>query len=475
MKKAFILFAAILFIACQKEKNKKQSLETLVNAKTELLDSIYTMHYKKKEFNGNVLVAENGKIVYQKSFGLAHEKDSVPLNLNTRFELASVSKQFTAVGIVLLHKEDLLSYEDDITKFIPELSFYQGITVKNLLIHTSGLPDYMELAVNNWDKSRIATNKDIIKLFQEIKPETHFKPDEDFEYSNTGYLLLATIIERVSGEEFEDYLKEKIFDPLDMNNTFIYRRRFKPQVLENYAEGYFYSDSLKRKVLPDEIKQHSYIVYLDGIVGDGIINSNVYDLLKWDRALYGNKLINSEDKELIFSSYPTKNDSETNYGFGWEIEKSKKYQTIVYHSGSWGGYITYIERHLDNDKTIIILQNNDVEISVKKPIKNTRCVLYELSVELPIKLSKDTLIKYAGTYLNKANQEQQIIFKEGKLWAQISKKIRLELIPVSKTKFIVDGFSPEVTYTFSIDRNNTVDKYKVQQIETGVEETVVRK
>lgn len=453
----FLLTTLIAFSVNSQEYEKSAELDTL-----------YSELYRKGAFNGNVLIAENGNIIFQKSYGLANEETQEKLNANSIFELASVSKQFTAMGIVQLQKEGKISYDDEIKKYIPELQKYKGITIKNLLTHTGGLPDYMQVASKNWDKSKIATNEDVIKLFQDLNPERNFEPNEKWDYSNTGYLILASIIEGVSGKTFGEYLREKIFEPLDMTNTFVHQRRFQPKKIDNYAEGYIYSDKLKRKILPDELGKEFYVVYLDGIVGDGMVNSNLEDLLKWDRALYNDQIINNKDREMIFSSYKIKDSSETDYGFGWMIDSTETFGKVSFHSGGWAGYISYVERHLDNDKTIIILQNNSTPNS-ETPIKNTRRILYGLPIEKQITLDTKTLKTYAGKYLSASNKEKEIIFEDDKLWVPMNPQVKLELVPVSKTKFIVDGFSPEVSYTFILNDKEEVEKYRVQQEAQGVD------
>lgn len=474
MKNYFLtlLIGIICLISC-KENTETTKFQSKTNPKALKLDTLYSELYDKGNFNGSVLVAENRNVIFEKSYGIADEQTNQKLNDSTIFELASVSKQFTAMGIVQLVKEGKLSYEDDITKYIPELNDYKGITIKNLLNHTGGLPDYMELADKNWDKSEIATNDDILKLFNQVKPKKLFEPNEKWDYSNTGYLILATIIERVSGQKFGQYLHEKIFKPLDMKNTFVYRRRFEPKEIQNYANGYIYSDSLQKKILPDEMGKDYYVVFLDGIVGDGMVNSNPKDLLKWDRALYGNNLINDQDRNLIFSSTMTKDSSQTDYGFGWMIDSTKTYGKIASHSGGWAGYISYIERNLDNDKTIIILQNNSLS-STEIPIKNTRRILYNQEVEKPIKLDNEILKSYAGKYITDTQKEKEIAFENDKLYVVMSKDYKMELVPVSKTKFIVDGWSPEVSYTFILNDNGKVEKYRVIQEAQGIDKTANR-
>jgi len=478
MKKLHYIFLIFsILIACkgvEEEQGKKENeFKIIQNEKSKRLDSLYTELHKYGEFNGNVLVAEGGNTIFQKSYGLANEETKEKLNVESVFELASVSKQFTAMGIVQLQKAGKLSYDDKVSIYIPELKNYVGITIKNLLTHTGGLPNYMSITEKNWDKSIFATNDGIIQLFEKLQPEKEFKPNEKWDYSNTGYLVLATIIERVSGKSFEEYLKQEIFEPLKMNNTFTYRRRFKPMKVNNYAQGYIYSDSLKRKILPDENGKDFFYVYLDGIVGDGMVSSNLQDLLKWDRALYKNKIINDEDRNIIFSSYKITDTTETNYGFGWFVKKDSTYGKRVYHSGGWAGYITYIERNIDNDKTVIILQNNKTG-KIKIPSKDTRKIVYGSPIEKTFRLPEKILKSYIGVYIDENGEEDELIFDNHSLWVS-SGSSRLSLNPISKTKFALKGFSPQVTYEFILDNKGKVQKIRIQQIKTGVDITKQRK
>lgn len=461
------LFSISLFNLCACDNKKEEADKVKANR----LDTLFNELFEEGKFNGNVLIAENGKAIYEKSFGLANEKSKQQLNIETRFELASVSKQFTAMGIVQLQKENKLSYQDDFSKYIPELAFYKGISIHDLLIHTSGLVDYMELAIVHWDKSKIADNEDMIQLFEKVKPELEFKPGEKFRYSNTGYMLLATIIERVSGKSFEGYLKEKIFDPLQMTNTFVYRRWYQPEELDNYAQGYIYSDSLHQIILPYEANRKT--VYLDGIVGDGIVNSNLHDLLRWDRALYGDDLVNDEDKKIVFSSYKLNDRAETKYGYGWQISNSKVYGKRVAHAGSWAGYETYIERHLDKDKTIIILQNHSTP-KTEIPSSDICKILYNQAIEKEIHLDAAILKRYSGLYENEKGKEYHLQFKEKQLFFLPKPEIDLRLIPVSKTKFIVDRVSPELTFTFILNEKGEVEKCRFIQVEKKVDRELTR-
>lgn len=337
----------------------------------QLLDSLFL----QQKFNGNILIAEKGEIIYNRSYGIANETTREKLTQKSIFELASCSKQFTAMAIVILKEKGKLNVDDKISKYIPELSNYGTISIKNLLHHTGGLPDYMSIMDTVWDKSNIATNNDIIAVFSKLKPKVLFEPNSKHEYSNTGYALLATIIERVSGMAYADFLKEYIFTPLKMKNSFVYNRRLAPKKIKNYAYGYLFIKSQNKYILPDEFEKTKMVYWLDGVVGDGTVNSNVIDLLKWDRALYAAKLVSSESINEIFSNGQLNDGSTGKHGFGWRIVDTEEFGKIAKHSGGWPGYMTYIERNLDNDKTIIILQNH---YNVTMPADEIRNILYNI-------------------------------------------------------------------------------------------------
>jgi len=430
------------------------------------IDSLLTSFYNNGNLNGNILIAEKGKVVYKKSFGFSNETTKEKLNENSIFELASVSKQFTAMAIVILKEKGKLSYEDKISKYFPELSNYD-ITIRNLLTHTSGLPDYMEVMDSVFDKRKIATNKDIISMFEKFKPNILFEPNTKWEYSNTGYALLASIIEKVTGMSYGDYLHKAIFKPLNMSNTFVYRRRFAPKKVTNYAYGYVYSDSLKKYFLPDDLTETKYVVWLDGIVGDGTVNSTVIDLLKWDRALYTGKLISKESKKAVFSSSELSDKSKTDYGFGWFIEDNGVYGSIVKHTGGWPGYKTIIERHIQNDKTIILLLNY-INDSTYIPITDLRRMLYNIEPIKFINLNNEEKEKFAGEYKNSKGKIAKLIFENGTLFRLTDDGEKFELKAISKTKFQMMRVEPDVFYEFAI-KDNKVEKYIMTQPEMKVE------
>ncbi len=343
--------AVFLVMACSRPEQQNPLVLSI--------DSIMNSAVDTAHFNGNVLVAKNGKIIYQKSFGLANYDTGDKLNDSSLFELASVSKQFTAMAIMMMKEKGKLSYDDDIRKYLPSIP-YEGMTIRHLLTHTSGLPEYEQLFMPpKWDSTKIVFNKDIISLLAAEKPAVLFAPGEKWEYSNTGYALLASIIEQVSGKPYGEFLSENIFKPLGMTRTRTYNtRRSKHEIISNYAYGFVYSDGLKRYMLPDSLPDHFYVITLDGVEGDGIVNSTTGDLFKWSEALYTNKLVKSDLLKDAYTPVKLNNDSTYNYGFGWFIESTPT-RRIVQHTGSWPGYRNLIKRYLDTKDCIIILSNNE--------------------------------------------------------------------------------------------------------------------
>jgi CubicO group peptidase (beta-lactamase class C family) len=438
----------------------------------EKIDSFLTSLYTNGNLNGNVLIAEKGNVIYKKSFGYSNDGTKEKLNENSVFELASVSKQFTAMAIVLLKERGKLNYDDQISKYIPELSFYNGVTIKSLLNHTSGIPDYMDIMDRTFDKNKIATNKDIISIFAKLKPKVVFEPNTKWEYSNTGYALLASIIEKVTGMSYGDYLSMAIFKPLNMTSTMVYRKRYEPKEIDNCAYGYVYSDNLKRYSLPDDLSETKQVVWLDGIVGDGSVNSTVVDLLKWDRALYTDKLISKESKSEVFSSSELNHKTKTGYGFGWYVEDNGVYGTIVSHTGGWPGYRTLIERHTQNDKTIIVLLNY-INSDTYIPIADIRRMLYNIEPVKFIQLKKEEKELFAGDYKNAIGKIVKLIYENGALYRTTDDGEKFELKAISKTKFQMMRVQPDVFFEFTV-KDNKVQKYKITQPETKVERELIR-
>jgi len=333
------------------------------------LDSIFTALYNTGQFSGSVLIAKNGNPVYQKSFGLADIEKQLPNGPETRFLLASVSKQFTAIGIVLLKEAGKLNYDDTVVKYLPEFP-YRDITIRQLLNHTSGVPDYDALMQQRWDKTKYATNNDMLNMLIQYHPDPFNAAGQKYNYSNTGYALLALIIEKISDQPYPDYMKNEVFEPLKMTHTLVYTRRARPKHVENCATGYVYDDSLKQFVLPEQHPLWKQALWEDGIYGEDGVNTTTGDLLLWDQVVHSGGLINADDwQQVLTPAKPTEGTSD--YGFGWHIINPQNKGRVAYHTGGWPGFMTYNEQGLDKNYSIIILRNKFAP-RTRMPVDNIR-------------------------------------------------------------------------------------------------------
>jgi CubicO group peptidase (beta-lactamase class C family) len=418
-------------------------------------------------FNGNIVVVKNAAVICQLALGYSDYNRKTLLNDSSIFELASLSKQFTAMGIMICKERGLLDYNDNIRKFFPQLP-YDNITVRNLLTHTSGLPSYEDQFKTHWDHRKIAFNKDIVDMLEQRKDSLLCSPGSKWIYSNTGYALLASIIEKVSGINYREFLLRNIFQPLGMTHTFVYNtRRSTASIPANYAIGYIYSDSLKRYIVPDSLAAFDYVYYLDGIVGDGCVNSTTGDLLKWDMALYGNNLVSKSTLNEMLSPLVLRSagDSTNYYGFGLNIQPKSPDGKIVSHNGSWPGYRTSITRFTDKMETIIIFSNNEFNISfinagVESILDGEELVMpYE---HKEVKIDTAILDKYVGKY--RAGLTLEFIKRDGKLFRYRKGTQDIELKPESATKFFyADGTDRQIEF----ETDTTGKVIRVWFINTG--------
>ncbi|MCU7494445.1 MAG: beta-lactamase family protein [Ignavibacteria bacterium] len=360
MKKTAIYFLSILLLfvtACKNEKvpnvsnaavYKRITFNRETTGATARINQFFTERNRKGVFNGVVLFAEKGNIIYEKAFGYSDFRRKTPLTTNSVFQLASVSKQFTAFAIMLLKERGKLSYSDNVRKFFPSFP-YEDITIRQLLTHSSGLPNYMYFANDYWpDKSKMMDNKDVIEMLERNLPQPYFRPGIRYFYSNTGYALLASIVEKASGMPFYRFMEKEIFKPLGMESTFVYNPENPlPAVV---AEGH------------NPNRTPVGFNYQNGVVGDKNVYSTVEDLLRWDYALYKAQLVSQECLSEAFTPAFKNLRDDHNYGFGWRINEK---DNIVYHGGWWDGYRSYIVRSLSDQRTIIVLINSAAHISFR--------------------------------------------------------------------------------------------------------------
>jgi N-acyl-D-aspartate/D-glutamate deacylase/CubicO group peptidase (beta-lactamase class C family) len=307
----------------------------------QLLDSALNSLYERQLFNGTVLYAERGKVRYKKAFGVANSASGELLGTQSAFNLASVAKQFVAMTIMILQEQGKIRYDDAVRKYLPEFP-YAAPTIRHLLTHTSGLPEYFDLATRHTGTLDTLDNKDILELLIQHKPDLDFTPGERWQYSNTGYVLLPLIVEQVSGQPFEVFFQQRIAVPLELKNTRVYHLK-----LEGQPEGRVYGF---RRFEGNPIAAD--LGRFDGTDGDGNIYSSVEDLLRWDQALHSEKLVRKATMQEALAPVRLNDGSAYPYGFGWAIGDSG---ATFSHTGGWAGFRNLIIRSADNSRTLILL------------------------------------------------------------------------------------------------------------------------
>ena len=322
------------------------------SVKSEWLDSIFTKLSKGYWFNGSVAYLEQGCLVYQNSFGLTNFRTKDTITDSSPFQLASVSKMFAAMAAMILKEDGQLDYDKDIKAYLPDFP-YDSITTRLLMTHRSGLSRYMSLAHDHWEYKGVPmTNDDMLDLFEEYVPDPYFLPGHGFHYCNTNYALLASVIESISGMSYADFVKQEIFDPVGMDDSYVYH-------MDDDTAVSFYVDV--------EVTGHNYRgwrpirarnEYLNGVTGDKGVYTSVTDLAKFDQAIFANLLVSDSTMREAFSkgspSYWRRKD---NYGFGWRIREAE--DSTVYHFGWWKGFRAYYIRDMKQSKTLIVLTNKD--------------------------------------------------------------------------------------------------------------------
>jgi CubicO group peptidase (beta-lactamase class C family) len=333
MKTFFVLiFAMILGTGCTMDYEVK--IDEILN------------EYNNPDLPGAaVMVVQSGEVIFQKGYGLANVEKKITITVATNFRLASVTKQFTAMSILILIDVGKLKLETTLKNIFPDFPEYgSDITIKNLLQHTSGLIDYEDLIPDTLTVQ--VKDKDVLELIMKTD-STYFQPGSQHRYSNTGYALLALTVEKLSGKPFRSFLKDNIFQPLGMDNTIAFEKDINE--VKNRAYGY---------TIKNNVAQFTDQSITSAVLGDGGIYSSLNDLYKWDQALYTAKLI---DKKYLSESWirgKTNTELEFPYGYGWRLEKYRDVE-VVYHTGSTRGFRNIIYRMPEKNFTIVILTNRD--------------------------------------------------------------------------------------------------------------------
>ena len=306
-------------------------------------DSAMALYARPDGPGAALLVVRDGRVAYMKGYGLANVERREPVTPETDFRLASLSKQFTATAVMLLVADGKLSYDDSISTLVAGLpAFARGVTVRHLLNHTSGLPDYEGFVPDS--QTTQVHDRDVPALISRA-PAMKFAPGTRYAYSNTGYCLLALVVEHASGRRYADFVHDRIFAPLGMSGTLAFEAG--RSTVPHRAYGYSVRPSGIR--LTDQSNTSATL-------GDGGIYTSVADLVKWDRALERHTLVSADAQRLAWTPPPLPDGAATEYGFGWFVDRARGTQRL-WHYGESRGFTNAILRYPDRRLTVVILTN----------------------------------------------------------------------------------------------------------------------
>lgn len=311
----------------------------------------YDSILKPSNFNGGMLVAKNGNIIFEKYSGTGHLGGTDTINAHTPTHIASVSKTFTAMAVLKLVQENKLMLDDEFSKYFPSFN-YPGVTVRDLLCHRSGLPNYTYFMDNpGWDKKTFFTNLDVLNHLVDKKSELKDigTPGKHFSYCNTNYVLLALLIEKITAMSYPEYIRKTFFLPLEMNDSFVYTDADSARANPSY--------DWRGTLIP--------VNALDHIYGDKNIYTTARDLLKWDRLLATNIIFNPGTLALAYAPYSNEHPGIRNYGLGWRMNIYPDGRKLIYHNGWWHGNNASFIRILDEDATIIAMGNRFTRATYK--------------------------------------------------------------------------------------------------------------
>ncbi len=355
-------FFAWFFTSFLKVPELKLTPDMSQSQKVETIEKWFLNLQRENKFNGVVLYVNEGKELLAKGYGYTNHQKESELTENSSLRLASVSKQFTAAGIMRLKQKNIIDYDDLVSKYINGFP-YEKVTIRHLLNQVSGVPDiYMELAETQKGKIPYMTNEKALDLIINENRRATTLPNEEFQYSNTNYIILARLIEIISGLSFEDYMQKEIFMPLGMVNTRVWNLKSKDKTFKNKADDFDGFQGNGKELKP---------TFLDGVAGDGAVFSSVKDMFLWDKFWYENSLIEDKNLKEAFKKPTLNNGKESDYGFGWLITEKG-----MWHNGAWLGANTIIIRNTERKNCLVILDNSS-NIFFDKIIKELKTIANE--------------------------------------------------------------------------------------------------
>jgi D-alanyl-D-alanine carboxypeptidase len=401
---------------------------------TAAIDDIMSKTYKPDHPGAAVIAVKDGKVVFRKGYGMANLELGVPIRPEMVFRLGSITKQFTTVAILMLAEQGKLSVTDEITKYLPDFPT-QGhkITIENLLTHTSGVKNYTSLPewLPLWRKDMTVT--DLIALFKD-KP-LDFAPGEKWSYSNSGYILLGAIIEKVSGQKYEDFIEKRIFAPIGMTHSFYdHTDRLIPGRVQGYSKD------------KDGFVNCAYLSMTQPYSA-GSLASSVDDLALWDQALYTEKLVKQESLKRAWTTFHLNNGKPTNYGYGWGISLLDRHPVIA-HDGGINGFATSGLRLPEIHGYVAVLTNLDsAETGPDDAAAKIALLLLgnPYKEPTPIDLPAGAIDRYVGRYQLEDGPMIAVTKEDGKLFITLGHKV--EIIPMSETGFFSKGSMNRLEFT----------------------------
>jgi CubicO group peptidase (beta-lactamase class C family) len=393
-----------------------------------------------------VLVAQNGDIIYQNGFGYADVGNKIQMTPDFKFKIGSISKQFSAVAILKLQEEGKISVQDKLSKYIPDFPRGNEVSIYHLLTHTSGIHSY-----ENQRNFSMLVPVSPQALIDSIKTFPYdFNPGEKYQYNNSGYCILAYLVEKISGKTLGEYLNETFFKPLGMNDTGIYKSS---SVLNNEAYGYSMENGAVKKAPYQE---------MTWAFGVGGIYSTVQDLYTWNEAIFDGKILSEASLKTAFTPAVLNNNEKTDYGYGWFIS-TKRGIRFIQHSGGVFGFSTYLEHQPENKLTVCVLCNSLPTPEGINPVSNGQFISEfilnnkmekESTFAVGTTISENILKKYVGRY-NYGQGRIMMITREGKqLYGRLSGETKNPLTPYSTDEFYLKAMDAKIEF-FS-DESNVV-------------------
>lgn len=406
-------------------------------------DEYIQAHVGMNQFSGSVLIAKDGQIILKKGYGFANYEHDVSNDAQTKFCLASLTKQFTAMAVMQLCEAGLLNVDDPINKHIPEYPNGDKITIHHLLSHTSGIPNFTA-SVDEETRVKPCSLEEIIERFKDEPLE--FTPGEKFRYCNAGYYLLGYVIEKVTGASYESVLKRQIFDPLGMANSGYDRHS---SILKKRASGYSLRDS--------KLVNADYVCVAN-THASGALYSTVEDLFLWDRVLYTEKLLKKKSLELMFTPFTDQ------YGYGWGIVQVFD-RKFVGHNGDMEGFQTHISRFIDDDVCVIVLSNYG-HAPIGKIGVDLAAIVFGESYTIPrqrvaVYVDPEVYNAYVGQYAVSPKFTLTIIKEDDRLYCQPTGQERLEIVPESESTFFLREVDAQIL--FVKDEDGKVGKLILHQ------------